>query len=130
MVTNIHRGADLLPLSDVARANEGPGLTAHIVRGAQPPEAVRSIKSEYASTLSIDNQNDRYFVVLRRDLKTGHSQLVSYDKTAGFRRTDFVSEYNFPDYTYPVGQTGQSHIGDRLMREEGFEKGYAYRQEN
>jgi hypothetical protein len=78
--------------------------------------------------LSIDNQDDRFFIVLRRDLKTGHAQLVSFDKRAGFRRTDFVSEYNFPGYAYPEGDDPQSHIGDKLMREEGFQAGYRYTQ--
>lgn len=128
MLTNVHRGADVIPLSSVEAANNGPGLTTHVGRGDQPAEAIRSQKSEYASALSIDNQNDRLFVVLRRDLKTGHSQLVSFDKQAGFRRTDFVSEYNFPGYTYRKGDNPQSHMGDKLMREEGFQAGYVYTQ--
>jgi hypothetical protein len=128
MLTNVHRGADVIPLSSVEAANNGPGLTTHVARGGQPPEAIRSMKSEYASALSIDNQDDRFFIVLRRDLKTGHAQLVSFDKQAGFRRTDFVSEYNFPGYAYPEGDDPQSHIGDKLMREEGFQAGYRYTQ--
>jgi hypothetical protein len=126
MLTNIHRGADVMPLSSVEEANRGPGLTTHVGRGAQPPEAVHSLKSEYASTLSIDNQNERFFVVLRRDLRTGHSQLVSFDKQAGFRRTDIVEENNFPGYRYKEGDDPESHVGDRLMREEGYEAYYSY----
>lgn len=128
IMTNIHRSADVIPLSSIASANKGPGLTSHVGRGAQPPEAIKSQKSEYAGALAIDNQNDQLFVVLRRELKSGHSQLVSFDKRAGFRRTDFVSEYNFPKYTYPEGDSADAHVGDRLMREEGFQAGYAYTQ--
>jgi len=127
MLTNVHRGADVIPLSEVEAATKGPGLTTHVGRGEQPPDAIRSMKSEYASTLSIDNQSDRLFVVLRRDLKTGHSQLVSFDKKAGFRRTDIVEESNFPKYIRQGG-FDPMHIGDRLMREEGFQAGYAYTQ--
>jgi hypothetical protein len=126
MLTNIHRGADVIPLSSVAEANRGPGLTARVGRGAQPPEAIHSLKSEYASALSIDNQNDQFFVVLRRDLKTGHAQLISFDKRAGFRRTDIVEENNFPGYRYPEGDDPKLHVGDRLMREEGFDAYYTY----
>jgi hypothetical protein len=108
------------------RANNGPGLTAHVGRNSQPAEGVHALKAEYADTLSIDNQDDRFFVVLRRDVKTGHAQLISFDKRAGFRRTDFVSEYNFPGYSYPAGDSSEGHIGDRLMREEGYLAGYSY----
>ena len=64
--------------------------------------------------------------MLRRDLKTGHAQLVSFDKQAGFRRTDIVEENNFPGYSYPEGDDPKLHIGDRLMREEGFGNYYSY----
>jgi hypothetical protein len=126
LLTNVHRGADLIPLNSIEEANRGPGLTTHVGRGDQPPEAIHALKSEYASTLGIDNQNDRLFVVLRRDLETGHSQLVSFDKQAGFRRTDIVEENNFPDYVYRTGDDPKLHVGDRLMREEGFQAYYSY----
>jgi hypothetical protein len=125
MLTNLNRGADVIPLSSVEVANKGPGLTTHVGRGVQPPEGIRSMKSEYAGSLSIDNQNDRLFVVLRRDLKSGRSQLVSYDKKAGFRRTDIVEESNFPKYVYQKG-FDPLRIGDKLMREEGYGAYYSY----
>jgi hypothetical protein len=126
LLTNVHRGADLIPLAAIEEANRGPGLTRHVGREDHPSEGIRSEKSEYASTLSIDNQNERLFIVLRRDLKTGHSQLVSFDEHAGFRRTDIVEENNFPEYRYRKGDRPELHVGDKLMREEGFAAYYSY----
>ena len=49
-------------------------------------------------------------------------ELVSFRKGAFFRLSDFISEYNFPDYAYADDQmsTGVRMFQNMLKVDEGF----------
>jgi hypothetical protein len=79
------------------------------------------------TVMRIDNQNDMFFVALRRDLATGHAQLVSINKTATFRLSDYdISEYLFPDYRYtgPMQNNMIKPMQNMLKQAEGYPDRY------
>jgi hypothetical protein len=121
LVANLNRPSDVIPLASIAEANAKPGYATPVAFGQS--EGVRSVGASMGSILRVADQSARFLVVLRRDLATGHAQLVSVDKSAGFRLSDFdVSEFMFPDYRY-AGEFQQKYIKpaqNMLKREEGF----------
>ncbi len=73
--------------------------------------------------MRIDNQNGQFLIALRRDLASGRAQLVSVDKLAGFRLSDFdVSEFMFPSYkyTWDPGHETIRKMQNMLKTEEGY----------
>jgi hypothetical protein len=120
LVSNVERNAELIPLTQIAAANEKPGLMKQVnfgeIAGLSP------IQAPLAGVYRIDNLNSQFLIALRRDLATGHSQLLTFDKSFRFRISDFISEYNFPGYKYQ----GQVQVGfikpveDALKKEEGY----------
>jgi hypothetical protein len=56
-----------------------------------------------APVMRIDNLNAGLLLALRREDASGNMQLVSIPKGAYLRLSDFVNEYDFPDYKYPDG---------------------------
>lgn len=69
------------------------------------------------------NLNDKFLLALRRDPATGHPQLVTYDKAAMFRLSDFdESEFLLPGYSYtaPFQKTVILPMQNMLKEEEGF----------
>ena len=53
------------------------------------------------------DQGPQFLTALRRLPGDGQLQLVSIRKGAFFRLSDFVNEYDFPDYRYPDGDPFQ-----------------------
>lgn len=67
-------------------------------------------------------QDAQFLLALRRDLDAGAMELVSFRKGSFFRLSDFISEYNFPDYAYaddPMS-TGLCMFQNMLKADEGF----------
>ncbi len=121
LVANLNRPSDVIPLASIAEAHRKPGYATPVAFGTS--EGVRSVAASMGSILRVADQSPRFLVALRRDLATGHAQLVSVDKSAGFRLSDLdLSEYMFPDYRY-AGEFQQRSIKpaqNMLKREEGF----------
>ena len=121
LVANLYRESSRIPLASIADANRGPGYSKPV-----PPGEIAGVQHMGASldnVLRIDNQNAQLFVALRRDMATGHAQLVSINKLAGFRLSDFdVSEFMFPGYRYTsdTGHEGIRKMQNMLKVEEGF----------
>ena len=121
LVATEFRQGSVIPLSSLEQANGGPGYSKPVPFGEIA--GVQRTGATMSPVMRIDNQDDHFFVALRRDLATGHAQLVSYDKLAGFRLSDYkVSEFMFPDYAYA---SDPEHAGIRRMQnmlkaEEGF----------
>ncbi len=120
LITNDQRGADMVKVSDIAAADARPGLAQPVAFGATA--GVPATTMPLADVTAIDNQNDHFFVALRRDLADGRLQLVSIDKAFRIRIADFVSEYDFPGYTYssPFQVKYIKPVVDALEHEEGF----------
>lgn len=120
LVTNIERNAQLISLSDVVQANDKPGLSKQV--GFGEVAGVPQIQTPFSGVYRIDNLNDQFLIALRRDLATGNSQLITFDKSFRFRISDFVSEYNFPGYKYE-GEVQLKYIKpveDALKKQEGY----------
>jgi hypothetical protein len=75
-----------------------------------------------SGVLHVADQDNQFLLALRRDLDTGAMELVSFRKGAFFRLSDFISEYNFPDYAYADDQTSQGIMmfQNMLKLDEGF----------
>ena len=123
LVANLLRESSSIPLASVADANRGAGYSKPVAYGEIA--GVQHMGATLDNVLRIDNQDGQFFVALRRDLATGHVQLVSINKLSGFRLSDFdVSEFMFPGYQYA---SDPEHEGIRKMQnmlktEEGFPK--------
>lgn len=121
LVANLFRESSSIPLESIADANREPGYSKPVPYGQIA--GVQHMGASLNNVLRIDNQNGQFFVALRRDMSTGHAQLVSINKLAGFRLSDFdVSEFMFPGYRYA---SNPEHEGIRKMQnilkvEEGF----------
>ena len=122
LLLNTQRDADLITVAAVAAADAKPGLSAPVPFGQMA--GVAAVPFPLGGALHVANQSPRFLVVLRRDLETGNSQLVSVDKRFNFRLSDFVSEYNFPGYSYARHGAFQvkyiKPVQNTLKREEGY----------
>jgi hypothetical protein len=119
-VTNVNRNAATISLASLTAAVARPGLVKDVPWSVIT--GVDVIQSPIAGAIAIDNFGDKQFVLARRDLATGDLQLVTVQKAVKLRISDYVSEYDFPGYTYAPGKQTQyiKPIEDGLMREEGY----------
>jgi hypothetical protein len=121
LASNLFREASIIPLSSIEVANRGSGYSKPVPFGQI--SGVQHVGATLSNVMRIDNQDDHFFVALRRDLATGHAQLVSINKLATFRLSDYdLSEFMFPDYTYPSDPSHQDirRLQNMLKTEEGF----------
>ena len=121
VVANQFREGSIVPLASIVEANRGPGYSKPVPFGQIA--GVQHSGATLDNVLRIDNQDDHFFVALRRDLATGRAQLVSINKLAGFRLSDFdVSEFMFPGYRYAAdpGHAGVRVMQNMLKTAEGF----------
>lgn len=101
LLTHSHKSADLVSVADIADASTKPGLSTPI---KWPAEPTLGLKSTYVPmrVAHIDNQDATFFAALRRNEASGAMELVSMRKGLFLRLSDFVNEYDFADYKYPV----------------------------
>ncbi|WP_295990400.1 hypothetical protein [Rugamonas sp.] len=103
LLANSSRAADLLSLNELASGAAKPGLDRPIDWPAGPYSGVKAVMTPIAAVMRIDNLNPMLLLALRRDDASGAMQLVSIPKGVYLRLSDFVNEYDFPDYVYPAG---------------------------
>lgn len=103
LLLNSSRSADLLSAADLAAGAAAPGLKTPIEWPTQPYLGVKGTMTPMAATMRVDNLNPQLLLALRREDASGRMQLVSIPKGAYLRLSDFVNEYDFPDYRYPEG---------------------------
>ncbi|HEY4144318.1 hypothetical protein [Pinirhizobacter sp.] len=121
MLLNYQRSANIIPVSEVEAANEKPGIDKPVPAGEIA--GVQEAQAALVGATRIDNLDDHFFIVVRRALETDDLQLVSIDKAMLFRLTDFVSEYDFPQYKYNNNAFQLKYFRpahDMLMKQEGF----------
>ena len=117
LITHKQRGGNVISLKDLAEANQGAGMEGKFTMG---PEGVKLFQVSTANVLHIDDQNQMMLAALRRNMENGDLELVSQLKGSYFRLSDFVSEYNFPDYRYPEEQEGTKKFHDMVKPMEGY----------
>jgi hypothetical protein len=103
LLVNSSRSADLLSATDLASAAAAPGLSTPIEWPAKPYLGVKATMTPMSAVMRIDNLNPQLLLALRRSDAGGEMQLVSIPKGGYLRLSDFVNEYDFPDYRYPDG---------------------------
>ena len=123
LLVNDQRDADVLPVSAIGAADQRPGLDKPVPFGGAA--GVTGHHLPLGGVLALDNQNDAMFVAVRRDRASGRLQLVSINKMVGIRISDYVSEYDFPDYRYTADYQVKNlkPVIDMLEAEEGFGAG-------
>ena len=122
LAVNLFSAAQSIPFTEIALANSGPGLSSPVMPyGAPGPLKMTTIP--FNSVVRVVNLNDKFLLALRRDPTSGHTQIVTYDKGAMFRLSDFdESEFLLPGYEYtaPFQRNMIRPMQNMLKVEEGF----------
>ncbi len=119
LLTNKHQSAQVVALADLAGANQTESLSTF---AGFSTAGVKFTNIPLVGLLHIDNQDDRRILTLRRNLDDGTLELFSFMKGLYFRVSDFVSEYEFPDYEYATdgSQDFQKGVQNMMKQDEGF----------
>lgn len=120
LVINRELQADLISLDAVSDAANGPGLTTRVAMMAEA--GVETAQIPMSGVFQAADQDQQFLLTLKRNLDTGAMDLVSFRKGVYLRLSDFISEYDFPDYVYADNQGGEAIRGfhNLLKAEEGF----------
>ncbi len=119
LVINREMDADLISMEALKEAANAPGLTEPIpYLGATV--GLQTTPLPLSGILHAADQDNQFILAMRRDLDTGAMELVSFRKGSFFRLSDFISEYNFPDYVYAEGAQGIRMFQNMLKADEGF----------
>ena len=118
LVINREMDADLIKLEDIGAAKEvsepAPYLGATV--------GVSTVSLPLSGVVQAADQDVQFLLTLKRNLDTGDMDLVSYRKGAYMRLSDFISEYNFPDYAYAKDQDPVRQFQNMLKMDEGFKE--------
>ncbi|MEM0947262.1 MAG: hypothetical protein AAGB07_00090 [Pseudomonadota bacterium] len=121
LVINREMDADLIALPALQAASEGAGISEPIdYLGATA--GVKTTPIPLAGVFQAADQDTQFLTTLRRNLDTGTMDLVSFRKGVYLRLSEFVSEYNFPDYQYADNQFAEQtrNFQNLLKADEGF----------
>ena len=119
LVINREMSANLIRMEDLARSSAAPGITTPIA-ALGDTAGVENTRHPMGGVIQADNQDPQFLLVLRRNADTGEIELISQMKGAYFRLSDFVSEYNFPDYSYSQDQAGTEQFHNIVKPMEGY----------
>jgi len=117
LITHKNRSGSLISLKDLATANQGDGLAGVTTMG---PAGVNIFPVPTSGIMQLDEQNQMMLAVLRRNIDNGGVDLISELKGSYFRLSDFIAEYNFPDYKYPAEQEPTKKFHDMVKPMEGY----------
>ncbi|MEM6317899.1 MAG: hypothetical protein AAF960_09520 [Bacteroidota bacterium] len=120
LVTNKNRGGTMIPFPSVEAGAKGNGMAGQQAMFATGLEGINEIPT--ANVMQIDIQNPQMLGVVRRNIETGDIDLVSELTGTFLRLSDFISEYDFPDYRYPDNkmQQGTKQYHDMVKQMEGY----------
>ena len=119
LVVNREMDADLISMEALEAAADAPGLSEPIpYLGATV--GVQTTPLPLSGVIHAADQDNQFILTMRRDLDTGAMEMVSFRKGAFFRLSDFISEYNFPDYVYSEEAQGVRMFQNMLKADEGF----------
>ncbi|MEM1264682.1 MAG: hypothetical protein AAGI50_01550 [Pseudomonadota bacterium] len=121
LVVNREMDADLISMEALTEAASAPGLMEPVpYLGATAGVATTPLP--LSGVLHAADQDNTFILAMRRNLDTGAMELVSFRKGAFFRLSDFISEYNFPDYVYADNEFAQGTrmFQNMLKGDEGF----------
>ncbi|MEM1410102.1 MAG: hypothetical protein AAGG79_05075, partial [Pseudomonadota bacterium] len=121
LVVNREMDADLIAMGGLREAANGAGINQPVpYLGATAGVATTSLP--LSGVVHAADQDNSFILTMRRNLDTGAMEMVSFRKGAFFRLSDFISEYNFPDYVYADNQASQGirMFQNMLKGDEGF----------
>lgn len=120
LVTNKNRGGTMIPFESVVAGSKGKGMAGQQAMFASGLEGINEIPT--ANVMHIDIQNQQMLGMVRRNIETGDIDLVSELTGSFLRLSDFISEYDFPDYRYPESPQGQGtkQYHDMVKQMEGY----------
>ena len=120
LVTHKHRSGSLISIKDIAKAAKGKGMEGMMAQMPTGTEGMNITYSPTASVLHVDNQNQMMVAMLKRNMETGGLDLVSELKGVFLRLSEFISEYDFPDYQYDEKQAMTKQFHDMIKPMEGY----------
>ena len=106
-------------MKDVVSASKGEGLAGKTGLSGVP-EGIPIYPLPTSTIIQVDNQNQMMIAALKRNLDTGGLDLVSELKGPYLRLSEFISEYDFPDYKYGEGQEYTQQFHDMIKPIEGY----------
>ena len=118
LVTHKNRGGSMIPFASVEAGAKGNGMAGQQAMFASGLEGINEIPT--ANVMQIDVQNQQMLGMVRRNIETGDIDLVSELTGSFLRLSDFISEYDFPDYRYPEAQAGTKKYHDMVKQMEGY----------
>lgn len=121
LVINREMDADLITLPALVEAVASPGIVQP-VGYLGDTAGVQTTPIPLSGVFQAADQDPQFLLTLRRNIDTGAMDLVSFRKGAYLRLSEFVSEYNFPDYQYAENQFAeQTRIFQNMLKaDEGF----------
>ena len=126
MIANSSRAADLISFDEIVEANNGEGLNTPVRVPFQTRSGVPTIQAPITNAVCLIDQDKQFLLSLRRDPTEGDLQLVSIRKGAFFRLSDFVNEYDFPNYSYPEDDSFQQNyikpFHQMMKTDEGYQE--------
>ncbi|MEM9404372.1 MAG: hypothetical protein AAGA44_18025, partial [Pseudomonadota bacterium] len=121
LVVNREMAADLITFDALSQAVASDGLSTPVpYLGATA--GVTTTTLPLSGVVQAADQDTQFLLTLRRNLDSGSMEMVSFRKGAFFRLSNFISEYNFPDYEYAEDQFAQGTrmFQNLLKKDEGF----------
>ena len=120
LVTNKNRGGTIIPFASIEAGAKGKGMLGQQAMFAMGLEGMNEIPT--ANVMQMDIQNQQMLGIVRRNIETGDIDLVSELTGSFLRLSDFISEYDFPDYRYPENKMGQGtkQYHDMVKQMEGY----------
>ncbi|MEO0572650.1 MAG: hypothetical protein AAF039_13170 [Bacteroidota bacterium] len=118
IMTNKNRGGTMIPIESVIAGFKGNGMAGQRAMFASGLEGIQEIPT--ANVMQVDVQNPQMLGIVRRNIETGDIDLVSELTGTFLRLSDFISEYDFPDYRYPEVQAGTKQYHDMVKQMEGY----------
>lgn len=121
LVTQKHRSGSFMSLKEVGKAMaEGEGMVGTMAMNPTGTAGLHITPIPTSAVLHIDNQGQMFVGTLKRNLETGGLDLVSELKGSFLRLSEFISEYDFPDYKYPENQAMTKQFHDMVKPMEGY----------
>src|SRR5262249_14079428 len=121
MLVNFERGSSIIPVSELEAASARPGIEKIVPYGQIA--GLNVMPAPLVGTLRIDNLDEQWFVVVRRQLEKDALQLVTVGKGLSFRLSDHLSEYAFPQFSFKADEFQLKYAKpfiDTLLKHEGF----------
>jgi hypothetical protein len=121
LITHKHRSGSLIAMADLEKAaTQGEGMAGISAMAPMGTEGMQIGTAPTAATLHMDVQNQMMVTALKRNIETGGLDLVSEIAGAFLRLSEFVSEYDFPDYRYSEKQEMTKQQHDMMKPMEGY----------